>query len=78
MISHLLFEHPKRGDTLRVTVDTLHGRTYANFRKWYGEPDQLRPTRQGVTIPLERLPALHASIGAYLRDNPLSGPENGS
>ena len=78
MNGKLLFEHPKSGDWIRVTIETYKGRSYANFRRWYGEVGALRPTRVGVTIPLERLPALHASIGAYLSGIALSGAENGS
>ena len=58
----------QRGDTVLVQISEHGGKTFANFRKWYSDGDSLKPTRQGVTIPLESLPELHRSLGAYLAD----------
>ncbi len=61
-----LLSIPHRGDTVLVQISELDGKRFANFRKWYGESDNLKPTKQGVTIPLEALPELYAALGAYL------------
>jgi hypothetical protein len=66
----VLFEQPYRGDLWRLEIVTHDGRTFGNWRKWYAVGSDLKPTRQGVTIDIERLPELHASIGAYLASAP--------
>lgn len=66
MSGTLLFEQPYRGDVWRLEITSHDGRTFGNWRKWYPEGDILKPTRQGVTIPLERLKELHAGLSAYL------------
>lgn len=72
----LLFEQPHRGDVWRLEVTEHNGRTFGNWRKWYGDRDAMKPTREGVTIPLERFPELYAAIGAYLADNAPGGSGN--
>jgi hypothetical protein len=62
----VLFEQLYRGDVWRLEVAEHQGRTFGNWRKWYWDGDDLKPTREGVTIPLPRLAELHAAIGAYL------------
>ena len=57
---------PQRGDIVLVQINEHGGKIFGNFRKWYSEGDVLKPTRQGVTIPLEALPDLHKALGAYL------------
>ncbi len=76
MTGALLFEVVHRGDVWRLVVDDYQGRTFANWRKWWQDGDTVKPTRQGVTIPLERLAELHAAIGAYLAAEAPYGPEN--
>ena len=76
MTAALLFEQPHRGDVWRLEVTEHNGRTFGNWRKWYRRGDAMQPTREGVTIPLERFPELHAAIGAYLAETAPSGPEN--
>lgn len=66
MSGAILFEQPYRGDVWRLEIASHEGRTFGNWRKWYREGDTLKPTRQGVTIPLERLSELHAALGAHL------------
>jgi hypothetical protein len=78
MTAALLFEQPHRGDVWRLEVTEHNGRTFGNWRKWWRDGVTLKPSREGVTIPLERLPELHAAIGAYLAKNAPSGPENRS
>jgi hypothetical protein len=66
----VLFDQPHRGDVWRLEVVTHQGRTFGNWRKWYRSGDDVKPTRQGVTIPLERLPELHAALSDYLASLP--------
>lgn len=70
----ILFEQLYRGDVWRLEVANHDGRSFGNWRKWYRDGDVLKPTRQGVTIPLERLPDLAAALTAYLAENASSGP----
>lgn len=70
----ILFEQHYRGDVWRLEVANHDGRSFGNWRKWYRDGDALKPTRQGVTIPLERLPDLAAALTAYLAENASSGP----
>ena len=65
MSGAILFEQPYRGDVWRLEIASHEGRTFVNWRKWYREGDTLKPTRQGVTIPLERLGELHAALTAH-------------
>lgn len=60
-----IFEQCYRGDVWRLEVSTHEGRTFGNWRKWYLDGEALKPTRQGVTIPLERLEELSAGLTAY-------------
>lgn len=76
MTGGLLFEVVQRGDIWRLEVAHFEGRTFGNWRKWWRDGDTLKPTRQGVTIPLERLAELHAAIGAYLASDASHGPES--
>lgn len=64
MSSTLIFEQAQRGDTWRLEIAAYKGRCFLNWRKWYRAEDGLRPTREGVTIPLERLPELTAALCA--------------
>jgi hypothetical protein len=68
--SVVLFDQPYRGDVWRLEVTSHNGRTFGNWRKWYRNGEALLPTREGVTIALERLPELHAAIGDYLASAP--------
>jgi len=61
MTGALLFELAKGGDIWRLEVVEYQGRTFGNWRKWWRDGDTLKPTKQGVTIPLERLSELHAA-----------------
>ena len=64
----ILFELPYRGDLWRLEVASHEGRTFGNWRKWYRDGDTLKPTRQGVTFPVERLDELQAALTDYLAD----------
>lgn len=74
MTGRVLFEQAYRGDIWRLEIAKHDGRTFGNWRKWYLDGDTLKPTRQGVTIPLERLPELQAALTAYLAHDAPSEP----
>jgi len=75
MSDALLFEVTHRGDRWRLEVAHHQGRTFLNWRKWWCDDGEWKPTRQGVTIPLERMSELHAAIGAYIAANAPTGPQ---
>ena len=60
----------------RLEVTEYNGQTFGNWRRWWRDGVTLKPSRDGVTIPLERFPELHAALGDYLAQNVLSGLEN--
>ena len=66
----VLFEQPYQGNLWRLEVVTHDGRTFGNWRKWYWQGTELRPTRHGTTIPLERMGDLHAALETYLASAP--------
>lgn len=66
MTGHILFEQKHRGDVWRLEIASYQGRDFANWRKWYPHEGELKPTRTGLTIPLQRLPDLHAALAEYL------------
>jgi len=68
----ILFEQPYRGDVWRLEVAEHDGRTFGNWRKWYREGETWKPTRQGVTIPLDRLAELGESVVGYFASQPTS------
>ncbi len=70
MSGAILFEQPYRGDVWRLEVAEHDGRTFGNWRKWYREGETWKPTRQGVTIPLERLAELGESVAGYFASQP--------
>jgi hypothetical protein len=74
MTATILFDQIHRGDVWRLEVVAHKGRTFGNWRKWYWKGAELLPTRQGATIPLERLAELHAALTAYLASAPPDGP----
>ena len=78
MTGALLFEGTHRGDRWRLEVASHQGRTFINWRKWWSDDGQWKPTRQGVTIPLQRMNELHAAIGAYIAANAPTGPQTAS
>jgi hypothetical protein len=61
MTAALIFDQSYRGDVWRLEVTDYDGRTFGNWRKWWRDGDTLKPSREGVTIPLERFPELHAA-----------------
>ena len=68
----ILFEQPYRGDVWRLEVAEHDGRTFGNWRKWYRDGEILKPTRQGVTIPLDRLAELGENVAGYFASQPPS------
>ena len=69
MTGAVLFEHRYRGELWRLEVAQYQGRTFLQWRKWWSDDGEWKPSRQGVTMPPERLAELHAAIGAYLAAN---------
>jgi len=54
-------------DVLRVALDEFEGRRVVDVRKFYKrQDDELRPTKKGLTVAIERLPALAALITTAL------------
>ena len=74
MTGTILFDQIHRGDLWRLEVASHDGRTFGNWRKWYRKEADWLPTRQGATIPLERLADLHAALTEYLASAPPDGP----
>ena len=76
----VIWETPeRRGCLWRLEVARHKGRTFVNWRMWWRNADGvLKPSRQGVTFPPERLLELLAAVLAWRDANALSGPENGS
>ena len=66
MKNALIFEQAHRGNVWRLEVVCHDGHVFCNLRCWYLVGGELKPTRQGLTFPLERLKDLHESIGNYL------------
>ena len=73
-MSRVLFEHLYRGEVWQLAVVEYKGHTSGDFRKWYWAGDNLKPSREGLKIPLERLAELRAGIDAYLAENAPHGP----
>lgn len=65
MSGPVLFEIERRGHLWRLEIATHKGRTFANWRKWYLQAGAWKPTREGCTIPLDRLGDLTACLMAY-------------
>lgn len=43
-----------KGDVIRVAVDEFKGKDYLDIRNFYkGQDGELKPTRKGVSIPVE-------------------------
>jgi hypothetical protein len=65
-MSSILFEQPHRGNVWRLEVSHYNGASFANFRKWYRHDDVLKPTREGLTFPVDQLVRLQAALDDYL------------
>ena len=71
MTGTFLFEQPYRGDVWRLQIAIHRDRPFVSFRRWYdASGGELRPTKDGVTIPLERLPELRDALSEWLAANP--------
>ena len=57
-----------RGFALRVSRSTFRGRERLDIRHYFevrpGDPDTRQPTKKGVNVPLDLLPALLAALHA--------------
>lgn len=61
-MSTVIFEQPYRGNVWRLELAEFNGRRFYNWRRWYLKDGELFPTRDGCTIPIERLPELLAAL----------------
>lgn len=78
MTEGILFEHPYRGNRWRLEVTRLHGRTFAQWRKWYDAGGTWKPSRTGFTFPLASLWELTAVLMEHHGLQAPDGPQNGS
>lgn len=78
MSESVIFEREHRGDVVRLEVATFKGRTFANLRRWYRQDGELKPSREGVTFPLEWLGDLGAAILAAADNAPAGDAANAS
>jgi hypothetical protein len=67
MSGEVPFEQSYRENVWRLSI----GRFFADdpcahWRRWWYKDGVLTPTREGVVIPLNRLPELHENVGLYL------------
>jgi len=69
----VLFEQERNGQLWRLEIVSYRGRTFTNWRKWYSASGEWKPTKQGCTMPLERLADLTACLMAY---HGLEAPQN--
>ena len=61
----IIFEQDYRGNLWRLEIAEHNGRRFLNWRKWYRpDGDGWKPTREGVTMPLERVADLLAGLEA--------------
>ncbi|NTZ43332.1 hypothetical protein G7A66_09595 [Altererythrobacter sp. SALINAS58] len=74
---NILFEQTYKGDNWRLKISTCQGWQRGNWRKWHRAKDEWRPSREGCTIPLERLPDQARDLAAYVATIAPSGPEIG-
>lgn len=78
MIAAVLFEQPSGRDVWRLEVATYKGRTFGNWRRWFLQDGVWKPTREGVTIPVERLGELQDAVADWRRANESAEPPSGS
>ena len=74
MTDTVLFEQQCGSDVLRLIVQDFKGVRFASLRKWYPHGDELRPGKQGCSIPLSLLLPIAEAINGYPGIEP---PETG-
>ena len=61
-----------RGYCIQVTQERFRGRERLDVREWYetrpGNPDTRRPTPNGISVGLNKIPALRAALEAAEKD----------
>lgn len=65
MTGGVLYQRKQRGNLWKLEIQTFKDRTFGNWRKWYADGDNWKPTRDGCTIPLDDLRALTAALMEY-------------
>jgi Transcriptional Coactivator p15 (PC4) len=63
----VVFEWAKsRDESIRATLSTFHGRRRVDLRIYYADADDVeRPTKRGISIPVEDLPKLREAVEAF-------------
>lgn len=77
MTERLLFEHMRRGgsEKVRAIVSEYRGARFLDMRKWVDTNEGPKATRQGCTVPLERIGELGAALVAFAMEFGSSEPE---
>ena len=73
MSGQVLFEVRHRGNVWRMEIADYQGRTFFNCRKWFPKEGELRPSKEGFTMPLERLHDLREALKTYLGEDDPDG-----
>lgn len=65
----ILFEQPYRNSVWRVVISQYRDKTFANLRRWYRDDEGgMKPTREGFTMPLDRLDDLANALAEWQAD----------
>jgi hypothetical protein len=77
MTECLLFEHTRRGrsEMVRAIVSEYRGARFLDLRKWVDSTEGPKATRQGCTVPIERIGELGAALVAFAKEFDSSEPE---
>jgi hypothetical protein len=78
MSGEFIFEHPHRGQLVRLQLTTYRGHPYANIRRWYLAEGDWKPGKEGCSLPLDCLPALTAALMEYHGIQPPEAQSSGS
>ena len=63
----------KLGESISVQKMTGNGQVYFRITKLYKEKEtsEWKPTKQGVSVPLERCQELYGALGQFIKENPI-------
>ncbi len=65
MTGTIFFQRRQRGNLWQFEVQTYKNRTFGNWRKWYLDGSDWKPSREGCTIPLDDLRELTVALMEY-------------
>lgn len=57
-----------RGETIYVYIHEYAGRKYLHVREWYLDKEEMKPTKKGVAIPLEKVEQLKEAIDEIMAE----------